>query len=324
MVLASPPPEAWVLLSATVLDLAFGDPVYRWHPVRLMGRSIARAEACLRYCHLDGRAGGCLLVLLITGGWSLACLATRHALSVLHEPLGAAFELFAVYSLLALGDLLRHGDEVDAATNVLTECRAAVAKLVGRDTSRMDAAGCRRATIESLAENLVDGVIAPILWYSGAGLAGIVAFKAVSTMDSMVGLKTSRYRRFGWLAARTDDLLNLVPARLCWLVIALVALFLPAASGAKALRLGWQQHSLVPGPNPGWSEAAMAGALQRRLVGEVWLEGRQVTNTWLGFPPDPPAGGPLDYRLARRIVLASGLAVAAACCAWLASSTALA
>ena len=163
--------------------------------------------------------------------------------------------------------------------------------------------------MESLGESLVDGVVSPVFWYCVAGLPGIVVFKVVSTMDSMVGYKTARYRDFGWCGARIDDLLNLLPARASWLLVAVAAVAVPGASGREALRRGWRQHAVVPGPNAGWSEAALAGAIQRRLAGPIRSGGRLVTDVWIGDPAAPPGGSAEDYRRARRtVLLAAGLA----------------
>src|SRR5262249_43439768 len=151
-------------------------------------------------------------------------------------------------------------------------------QLVGRDTDRLDDAACRRATVESLSESITDGFVSPICWYVVAGLPGLVLFKVVSTMDSMVGYKTPRYLRFGWCGARLDDVMNYVPARLTYVLVAIAAAIVPACSIRKALRVGWTQHALLPSPNSGWSEAAVAGAIQRRLVGPIWRDGVLVTD----------------------------------------------
>ena len=111
----------------------------------------------------------------------------------------------------------------------------------------------------------------------------LVMFKVVSTMDSMVGYKTPRYLQFGWCGARLDDLMNYVPARMTWLLIAAVAAMVPACSGRKAFRIGLRQHSILLGPNSGWSEAATAGAIQRRLVGPIRMAGTLVTDVWIGI-----------------------------------------
>src|SRR5262249_6185055 len=160
-----------------------------------------------------------------------------------------------------LGDLLHHVRRIESAVRSgnINGARAAVGALVGRDTDRMDAAACRRAAVESLSENLTDGVVSPVLWDVVAGLPGIWLFKILSTMDSMAGYKTPLYRRFGWCGARLDDAMNYLPARLTWLVMAAIAFLLPGYSGRKAWRVGLDQHAVLLGPNSGWSEAATAG-----------------------------------------------------------------
>ena len=134
----------------------------------------------------------------------------------------------------------------------------------------MDIANCRRAAIESLSENLTDGFVSPLGWYVVAGLPGLLLFKVVSTMDSMVGYKTTRYLKFGWCGARLDDVMNFIPARITFSLLSLISYLVPGCSGRKALRIGWRQHSVLPGPNSGWSEAATAGGIQRRLLGPIW------------------------------------------------------
>ena len=317
-------PRADLLAAAALLDAALGDPVYRWHPVRLFGASLAWIERGLRAAGADGRAGGCLLFALLAALWLGGLSAGLLGAARLHPLAGAAAHFFLLYSLLALGDLLAHGRAVEraAAAGDLSAARQAAGRLVGRDADRMDAAACRRAAIESLAENLADGVVSPILWYALLGIPGLVLCKLVSTMDSMVGFRTPRYLHFGWCGARLDDLLQWLPARASWLLISLASLVLPGCSGRRALVAGWREHAVLPGPNPGWSEAAMAGAIQRRLVGPLWLEGSLVTDTWIGDPAAPAAGTASDFRRAQAVVYgAAALAYAAAAAGiWLARS----
>ncbi len=308
-------PRIDLLLAAAALDAALGDPVYRWHPVRLLGASLAWCEQRLRAAGADGRAGGCLLFGILgtfwVGGASLALLGAHR----LHPALAGGAHLFIAYSLLAYGDLLAHGQAVNRAASAgdLPGARRAVGRLVGRDVDGLDAPACRRAAVESLAESLTDGVVSPIAWYALLGVPGLVLCKVVSTMDSMVGYRTPRHLRFGWCGARLDDLLQALPARATWLLVALAAAALPGCSGRRALAAGWREHAVLPGPNPGWSEAAMAGALGRRLVGPIRLQGRLVTETWLGDPAHPPAGTGADYRRAQAMVrVATALALAAA------------
>ena len=316
-------PRADLLALALALDLLLGDPVYRWHPVRLIGGSLARVEGALRAAGADGRAGGCILFVVLAAAWGGGSAAVVAGAGGLHAAAAGAVHLLLLYSLLALGDLLAHAEAVVAAATAgdLAAARAAAARLVGRDPYRMDLAACRRSAIESLGESLVDGVVSPIFWYCVAGVPGIVVFKVVSTMDSMVGYRTDRYREFGWCGARLDDLLNLLPARASWLLVAVAAVVVPGASGGEALRWGWRQHAIVPGPNAGWSEAALAGAIRRRLAGPIWSGGRLVTDVWIGDPGAVIGGSAADYRRARWIVLAAaglaaGLAIGVLLAAW--------
>jgi adenosylcobinamide-phosphate synthase len=298
-----------VLGVAVVIDLLMGDPVYPLHPVRIMGWTLGKIEQALRAIKLDGYLGGILFFILLAviwaGGWS-----TFIAFINLHNHIAAfVLEILLVYSLLALRDLIKHCWSVESAAsrNDLEGARKAISRLVGRDIARMDIAACRRAAIESASENLTDGFVSVIFWYALAGIPGIVLFKTVSTMDSMVGYKTPHYLKFGWCGARLDDVMNWLPARITWLLISAVAIFIPECSAAKALRIGWQQHTLIPGPNAGWSEAAIAGAIQRRLIGPIWRDGNLVTKLWLGELKDPPALEKMDVTKALMLITITGL-----------------
>jgi adenosylcobinamide-phosphate synthase len=150
-----------------------------------------------------------------------------------------------------------------------------------------------------------------LFWYVIGGLPGLVLFKVVSTMDSMIGYKTPRYLEFGWCGARLDDVMNYLPARLTWLLISALAAVLPRCSGQKAFVIGLQQHAVLPGPNSGWSEAATAGGLQRKLVGPIWMQQRLVTETWLGDADDPPVETHDD--LTRAMMLITTTAMVGSC-----------
>jgi adenosylcobinamide-phosphate synthase len=312
--------HALILAAAVLLDLAIGDPVYRLHPIRLMGRLLTAIEAGLRRVGQDGYVGGILLFVLLAticvGAASLLVLAGSLIGRAINPSVGALWgawgvHLFILYSMIAIGDLLRHVWRVERALDrgTLADGREAIAHLVGRDTDRMDARACRRAAVESLSENLTDGFTSPLFWYVLLGLPGIVLFKVVSTMDSMVGYKTPRYLQFGWCGARLDDVMNYLPARLTWLLIALIAAGVQGFSMIKALRVGWTQHAILPGPNSGWSEAAVAGALQRRIVGPIWLNGALVNEVWIGEAADPPLETRAD--LLRAMLLVTAVALAA-------------
>lgn len=311
--------SASALALAVVLDLVFGDPEYRWHPVRLIGGTLAWLEARLRAGGLDGRVGGILLFGLLVSTWGGVLAAIGWGALLLGPWPAWTIHTLIVYSLLALGDLVRHVRRVDRAAGRgdVAATRVAIAHLVGRDTDRMDEAACRRAAIESLSENLTDGFTSPVFFYALGGLPGLLLFKIVSTMDSMVGYKTPRYLYFGWCGARLDDLLNFAPARLTWLLIAAIAACVPGASARKAFVCGLRQHAVLPGPNSGWSEAAAAGAIQRRLVGPIWMTGAQVTDAWIGDPLDPPASDHADVTRALRVVVTTGCVAASLAVIWL-------
>jgi adenosylcobinamide-phosphate synthase len=312
-------PSPMALAAALALDLVLGDPTYAAHPIRLIGATIAGVERGLRRLGLDGYAGGVLLTVTVAAIWitalsAIVLAAARGPAWPVPAWIGATVHVAVVYSLLALGDLLRHVWRVEQALarGDLEAARAAVGALVVRDADRLDAAACRRAAIESLAENLTDGFTSAVCWYAIGGVPGLVLFKVASTLDSMVGNRTPRYLYFGWAGARLDDVMNYLPARLTWLLIAIAALVVPGCSAAAALAVGLRQHAILPGPNSGWSEAAAAGAIRRRLVGPIWLRGSLVTEIWIGRPEDPPAADRADVIRAIALVALTGVLAAAA------------
>lgn len=305
-------PNPIALAIAVSLDLAIGDPVYRWHPVRLIGLGLRSIEDFLRSIGADGYGGGIALLAMLAAG-ALGVVAGAMLLSLaLSVWVAWILHVFIVYSLLALGDLIHHVWRVERALAAgdLVAARSAVGQLVVRDTDQMDAAACRRTSIESLSENLTDGFVSALFWYALLGIPGLVLFKVVSTMDSMVGFKTPQYLRFGWCGARLDDVMNFFPARFTWLLIALAAAVLPGYSARKAFSVGIGQYRLFPSPNSGWSEGATAGAIQRRLVGPVYVKGKLVTDLWIGDTADPPAATHDDLRRAVVLIITVGLLAA--------------
>ncbi len=267
-----------ILTIALLLDAAFGEPRILWdrlpHPAVLMGRLVGWCDR--RFNHGQSlRLRGVLvtLALLVTGlgiGWLI------HAL-----PDHGVVEVITLAILLAQKSLVEHVRAVATALRrSVVEGRAAVAMIVGRDTGSMTGPDVARAAIESAAENLSDGVVAPVFWYLVLGLPGIVAYKLINTADSMIGHMTPRYREFGWASARLDDVLNLIPARLTALLIALTHGWVDPA---PILRDAPKHRS----PNAGWPESAMAPVLNVALSGPrsyngvrkdypwVWPEGRR-------------------------------------------------
>jgi adenosylcobinamide-phosphate synthase len=186
-------------------------------------------------------------------------------------------------SLLAQRSLYEHVVAVvEGLDQSLERGREAVSMIVGRDTKDLNESGVCRAAIESLAESFSDGVVAPMFWMAVAGLPGAIAYKAINTADSMIGHKSEKYIDFGWAAARTDDVLNWLPARLSVLWLALGSLAVRRTSPWRALVIARRDAGLHASPNAGWPEAAMAGALGIRLMGPRTYEGELVNHGWMG------------------------------------------
>ncbi len=269
---------AMMLILAMLLDAAFGEPKAVWnrlpHPAVLMGRLVAWCDR--RFNQGEARkARGTLVALgLLLGGLVLGWLI--HIL-----PDRGVIEVLAAAILIAQKSLVEHVRAVACGLRrSVPEGRQAVAMIVGRDTTEMTGPDIARAAIESAAENLSDGVVAPIFWYLVLGLPGLVAYKLINTADSMIGHMTPRYRDFGWASARLDDVLNLIPARLTALLIALTHGWVDPA---PILRDAPKHRS----PNAGWPESALAPVLNVALSGPrsyngvrkdypwVWPEGRR-------------------------------------------------
>jgi adenosylcobinamide-phosphate synthase len=169
--------------------------------------------------------------------------------------------------------------------NNLAKAQYAVSMIVGRNTAVLDEAGVARAAMESLAENTSDGIVAPLFWGAIFGLPGIVGYKAINTLDSMIGHMTPRFQAFGWASARIDDLVNLIPARLTGVLFALTS-----ARPKTALKVMWRDAGLHRSPNAGWPEAAMAAGLNVRLSGPRVYHGHMADEPWVnGESPDPTA-----------------------------------
>ncbi|MGE4411050.1 MAG: adenosylcobinamide-phosphate synthase CbiB [Sphingobium sp.] len=272
-----------VALAALALDATLGWPKALYglvgHPVGLFARVIGRCERAWNrpehsepLLRLLGVVTIAILHLLSGGGaWLLAVMIHRLftdsgwiAVALLAWPALAQRSLYE--HVRPIPAHLRAGDRKGA--------RHAVSLIVGRDTAALDEAGIARAAIESLAESFCDGVVAPLFWLIVGGLPGIWAYKAINTADSLIGHYEPRWRAFGWAAARLDDLLNLIPARLGG-----VLLCLAGGGGWSAL---WRNHRKHASPNAGWTEAAMAGALGLRLGGPLCYDGVRQDKPWIG------------------------------------------
>ncbi len=259
-----------VLVCAMIIDAAFGEPDWLWkrltHPAVLMGNLIQTLDNRFNtggHRRVAGAVCVAFLVMLACGaGWLLSLL-------------GPVAEVIAAAILLAQRSLVQHVAAVsEALRNSLGDARQAVAMIVSRDTNDMDESAVARSAIESAAENLSDGIIAPAFWFLIGGLPGILTYKIVNTADSMIGYRNDKYKEFGWASARLDDLLNLLPARL-------TAVFLAVTGGFSDLRGIRADAFLHRSPNAGWPEAALSRALGIAVAGPRFYDGELQDYPWV-------------------------------------------
>jgi adenosylcobinamide-phosphate synthase len=303
-----------ILLLAFLLDAGWGDPPWLYrrvpHPVALLGRAIELAE--LRWNNGSApflRGLSLVLVMLALAGglgWAVERLCAAF-------PGGWILEAVLASSLIAYRGLHDHVRAVAEALDLgLDEARAAVAHIVGRDPGSLDEAGVARAAIESAAENFSDAVVAPVFWGLLLGLPGIAVYKAINTLDSMIGHRTPRHLYFGRAAARLDDVLNWVPARLSGILFCIAASLTRCADARQAWVSMLRDARKHRSPNAGWPEAAVAGALGIRLAGPRHYANGRVDDAWIGVGGDPECDADthdvtaVDVHRALRLCLIAG------------------
>ena len=293
-------PDGVAAAAAVTLDRLVGEPPARWHPVAWYGTTMARLE---RHIYRDARTAGILHLAVGAGiGVAVGCGLRRL--------LGRPTSTLVATTIAVAGRML--ADEADAvlrplATGDLDAARARLAGLVGRDVTRLDRAGIARAVVETVAENTVDAVTAPLWWATVGGAPAVLAHRTINTLDAMVGHRDDRYRQFGWASARADDVVNWIPARL---TAAAVTAVRPrrASSIARTVRRDAPRH---PSPNGGVVEAAFAAALDVRLGGTNTYGDVVEDRGTLGDGRTPtPADGVAAIRLARDVTGALACAVA--------------
>ncbi len=260
-----------VIIFAFALDLIAGDPERFPHPVRWMGRLAALAEGELRSrlpkTPAGERLGGALLWVIVVGLSYIITLALLYLAYQISPTLSLVMAIYFVWAGLSIKSL---GDEaasvVRALEQGLNEARARLSRIVGRDTADLKKEGVLKAAVETVAENASDGVIAPLFFLALGGPPLMMAYKAVNTLDSMVGYKNDRYRHFGWFAARADDAANFIPARITGFLI-VSASFILGYNWMKSASILKRDRKKHPSPNAGVPEAAMAGALGVQMGG---------------------------------------------------------
>jgi adenosylcobinamide-phosphate synthase len=273
--------DSWMLailplLIGWLLDLLIGDPQWLPHPVVWFGKAIAACEHKLNRGNHRKAKGAVVAIGLITLVFALTWLV-RYWLLSLPFYLLLLFDAIIIFYCLAGTTLIREVREVFYALDrSLEEGRQQVARIVGRDTSELSAQEVRTAALETLAENLSDGVIAPLFWFALLGTPGMLAYKMVNTLDSMIGYKTERYKDFGCWAAHIDDVANYLPARL-------TALLMILASGKlNLLAFVWKNGPRHASPNSGYPEAALAGILNCRFGGPHYYFGQLFDKPYIG------------------------------------------
>jgi len=287
----------FLLLCSLILDLLFGDPRWYPHPVRAIGWFCQKFEKFFRKLPIPELTGGFLTVLsviLVTEGIVFFLLKTASAFSLIFENLLAVILL---YTTIAVRDLLSHSKQVYLAliNTDISKARKEVAKIVGRDTAKLDEEGVTKACVETVAENMVDGITAPLFYgviFSFAAplisltpiscaVLGAFFYKSVNTMDSMMGYKNNEYLKFGKIAARLDDLVNFIPARLSGLTL-IAAVFLQRLNGRNGYKIFKRDRLKHSSPNAGHPEAVVAGALGIQLGGPSSYFGERVKKPYIG------------------------------------------
>ncbi len=289
--------ELAVLFSAIVIDRLIGDPVYQFHPVRLMGKLISINESILFKVGLSGYFGGFLLLTTVSGISIFCALSAYHFANNWFPPAGIFVCIFFLYSVIGLRDLFDHAAPVQKSLqdNHLNDARKYVQRFIGRDAGHLNSAGIVRAAVESVAENFVDGFLSVVFWFVCGWLfaslfgwpplqfavGGAIFYRAVNTLDAMTGYINDRYRKFGFISAKTDDFLNFVPARISVQVI-ITAAFLCGYDAKNGFRIAMRDRKKHASPNSGHPESAIAGILNVRLGGPCIYPYGCVDKPWLG------------------------------------------
>lgn len=295
------------LLAGCVLDWILGDPHHFPHPVRLMGRMITWLEGCFRKW-MGGRelAAGFSLTAAMCVVWCLVPWGVLYALRQISFPslwiLPFCVETIICYQMLAARSLCTESMKVCRSLEAgdVEGARTHVSMIVGRDTAVLDQSGIARAAIETVAENASDGVVAPFLFMALFGPVGGMFYKAVNTMDSMIGYKNEKYILFGRAAAKLDDILNFIPSRLTGGLMVLAAFLLPGMDGIHGWRILMRDRHKHASPNSAQAEAACAGALHLRLAGDAWYFGTLHRKPFIGDDDRPVC--PMDIKKANQLM----------------------
>jgi adenosylcobinamide-phosphate synthase len=272
-----------ILIAAIVLDLLMGDPRWLPHPVILMGKFITCLEN--RWNRGEGRVwkGIGLTTTVVVLVFTLSVLLVLAAYQV-HSFVGVFMQVYLISTTIAINGLSSAAKEVlvPLVNGNLPEARVKLSMIVGRDTDRLPENEMVRGTVETVAENTVDGITAPLFWAIIGGAPLAMAYRAINTLDSMVGHKDEKYMQFGWASAKTDDLANWIPARLTALSMWLAAFLIKGSNKRNGWNITWRDAKKHPSPNSGWSEAMVAGLIGIQLGGINYYRGRKSVRAQMG------------------------------------------
>jgi adenosylcobinamide-phosphate synthase len=293
----------FVLFLAFLIDILIGDPEYRWHPIRIIGRGILFFLGVLKKMGLRERWAGVFLAFGMILMSLLAYASIHFTLLAIHPLICLLFNVFLCYSFLALKDLFAHIIPVIEAlkSNNIIGARRLIGMVVGRDVDSLDSSGIVRAAIETMAENFVDGFFSPVFWYlTGClvarimkidcvftGVSFMLVFKIASTLDSMVGYKNEEFIKIGWAGARLDDIMNFLPSRFC-LGVLFVAAMIRRLHFMDGIRVAFRDRLKHDSPNSAHSESFVAGALNIRLGGPTRYHDAVKDKPWLGCEYSDP------------------------------------
>lgn len=279
---------AYQILGAYVLDLILGDPVWPFHPVRIIGKAIKSLEGTLRKARLSLRFSGAILAILITTLTYIVVSLILYVFNSIDNRLGLAANIFFIYTSLSVRSLGKASRGIYNALedDKILEARERLSMIVGRDTENLNEDEILRATVETTAENTVDGIISP-LFYACIGAAPMaLAYKAINTLDSMVGYKNKLYRELGWFSAKLDDFANWIPARISAILIPLAA-FALRIEFWQAIKTIARDGNKSPSPNAGIPEAGFAGAIGIVLGGTNYYDGMEYKKPIIGVEARP-------------------------------------
>ena len=278
--------SSWFILPAAfALDIFMGDPRWLPHPVRWMGAAIDYFETRFRDLPISPVLSGTLFAGFLVALTWLASILCLQGINLLHPYLKSALEVILIYYCISAGSLEEAARQIHSCflQKNVDDARKNVTMIVGRDVAQYGKSGITRATVETVAENLVDGVISPLFFAAIGGAPLALAYKMVNTLDSMVGYKNDKYLLFGKASARIDDLLNYIPARLSVPIIALAATVLTGGHGMRSFKTAVVEGRNHSSPNAGYPEAAFAGALAVKLNGPNYYAGVLVDKPYIGI-----------------------------------------